>query len=178
MEHLSFNPRNLIVFALSITVIAFSICYDMSIRENWMKPPELFLSGAINYMPASSIGAFGLILGIACIPPVMLVRYVQVEESAPGLRVNKISLYSSWIASFGGKEELQQAKRRAEKTASSNSLNLASHFSLLVSNMARFARRSFHRRLLPSSIKHSCASFRCWCFLHFLALCCTLSNLH
>ncbi|GMI13614.1 hypothetical protein TrLO_g8551 [Triparma laevis f. longispina] len=101
MEHLSFNPRNLIVFALSITVIAFSICYDMSIRENWMKPPEFFLSGAINYMPASSIGAFGLILGIACIPPVMLVRYVQVEESAPGLRVNKISLYSSWIASFG-----------------------------------------------------------------------------
>ena len=53
-------------------------------------------------MPASSIGAFGLILAIACIPPVMFVRYVQVEESAPGLRINKISLYSSWIASLGG----------------------------------------------------------------------------
>ncbi|GMH84626.1 hypothetical protein TrVE_jg5583 [Triparma verrucosa] len=99
---LQFNPRNLIVFALSITVCAFSICYDMSIKKNWLKPPELFLSGAINYMPASSIGAFGLILAIVCIPPVMFVRYVQIEEAVPDMRVNKISLYSSWIASFGG----------------------------------------------------------------------------
>ena len=99
---LMFHPTKMIVFALSITVVSFSICYDMSIKENWVQPPELFLSGAINYMPASSIGAFGLILAIVCIPPVMFVRYVQVEESVPRLHVNKISLYSSWIASLGG----------------------------------------------------------------------------
>jgi len=46
-------------------------------------------------MPASSIGAFGLILAIICIPFVMFVRYIIFEQSTPGLRVNKISLYSS-----------------------------------------------------------------------------------
>ena len=74
----------------------------MSIKEGHINPPEYFLSSSINHMPASSIGAFGLILAIVCIPPVMFARYIQVENNAPNLLVNKISLYSSWIASFGG----------------------------------------------------------------------------
>ena len=89
-------------FALTITVVAFSICYDISIKEGHINPPEYFLSSSMNYMPASSIAAFGLILAIVCIPPVMFARYIQIEKSAPNLVINKVSLYSSWIASFGG----------------------------------------------------------------------------
>mmetsp|Transcript_3531 Transcript_3531/g.7153 ORF Transcript_3531/g.7153 Transcript_3531/m.7153 type:complete len:255 (-) Transcript_3531:84-848(-) len=100
--HLTVNPRNLIFFALVVAVATFSWCYEMSLRKGWMAYPEIFLSSSINHMPASSIGAFGLILAIACMPPTMFVRFKQVENIVPGLLINKISLYSSWIACFGG----------------------------------------------------------------------------
>lgn len=66
-----------------------------------MEWPEVFLSSAINYQPASSIGTLGLTMAIYMLPPVAFVRYCMIEDRTEGLVMNKVALGCSLLSSFG-----------------------------------------------------------------------------
>jgi len=99
---LKINPNLIVITALSIGVITFSTCYAISIHQNFITPPDYFLSRAINYPPASSIGVFGITLSIGCFLPLSFLRYALIEQAHPNLKMNIFSISCSLVAILGG----------------------------------------------------------------------------